>query len=88
MSELQPGMLALVIGAKYCKENIGKVFEISAVDKIDQTALIISDDAMGIDLNTMNIGFFGHMWANLSDLLPIRPEADPLDVTHKEELHA
>ncbi|MNR40602.1 hypothetical protein D3C85_1589050 [compost metagenome] len=32
-----------------------------------------------------NVGF-GTSYAK--DLLPIKPEADPLDVTHKEELHA
>ena len=88
MSELQAGMLALVVGAKHCRENIGKIFEISEIDKSDNTALIVSDQVMGIDMHTMVKGFYGHIWAPMSNLLPIKPEADPLDVTNKEELHA
>lgn len=88
MSELQAGMLALVISANHCHENIGKIFEIREIDNVDSTALIVSDDVMGIDVDTMVKGFYGHIWASLSNLLPIKPEADPLDVTHKEELHA
>lgn len=88
MSELQAGGLALVIGARHCYENIGKIFEIKEIDTVDQTALIVSDSVMAVDLDTGAKGFYGHVWARLSNLLPIKPEADPLDVTHKEELHA
>jgi len=88
MSELQPGMLALVIGSTRCTENIGKIFEISEIDSIDSTALIVSDQVMGFDKVTGEKGFYGHVWTKISYLMPIKPEADPLDVTHKEELHA
>lgn len=88
MSELQPGMLAMVIGAENCHENIGKIFEISEIDNVDQTALIISDSVMAMNADTREKGFYGHVWARLSNLMPIKPEADPLEIKDTQELHA
>lgn len=80
MSELQAGMLALVIGACHRPENIGKIVK-------------IVKEAGEIEISVFGHGFvvegLGNAdWALTKHLLPIKPEADPLDVTNKEELHA
>jgi hypothetical protein len=94
MSELQVGMLALVISA-YNPENIGSIVEtIRLVTKGEplpemgehQTASI---SGWLISGNIKTTG--GHIGLGVSKpewLMPIKPESDPLDVTHKEELHA
>lgn len=97
MSELQPGMLALVVGADKCIENIGKIVQLSHfVKKGDPTPMRMAGVdcwvAYGDDLYTnatiQGLQKPGYGVFRSSDLLPIKPEADPLDVTHKEELHA
>lgn len=88
MSELQPGMLALVIGARSCAENIGKIFEISEIDPIDSTALVVSHEILGFNKITGEKGFYGHAWIKINHLLPIRPESDPLHEKQQQELHA
>ena len=94
MSELQPGMLALVINAVN-PENIGAMVDVVRfVNKGDpmpeisdyQTSSITGWVVTGSIKNAS--GHVGCGTAHAKDLLPIKPEADPLDVTHKEELHA
>ena len=97
MSELQPGMLALVIGADKCVENIGKIVQLNHfVRKGEATPKRIAGldcwVAYGDDLFTNasieGLQKPGYGIFKPSDLLPIKPEADPLDVINKEELHA
>lgn len=104
MSELQVGGLALVIGANHCHENIGKIVKVDGFYKAGeelpshstsgQDVFVCSGDnllySMVIkgtnDLIGKISGTVAYCWPQ--HLTPIRPEADPLDVTHKEELHA
>jgi len=94
MSELQAGMLALVINARN-PENIGAMVdvirfvnqgdplpEISDIQKSSITGWLVTGSIKNCG------GHVGVGMAYAKDLLPIKPEADPLDVTHKEELHA
>ena len=85
-TELNPGMMALVIGADHCEENIGKIFEVSSIDSSDSTALVVSEDVMGLNKEDGIKAFHGHSWVHLKHLLPIKPQADPLHT--KEEQHA
>ena len=85
-TELKPGMMALVIGADHCEENIGKIFEVSSIDSSDSTALVVSEDVMGLNKEDGIKAFYGHSWVHLKHLLPIKPQADPLHT--KEEQHA
>lgn len=86
MSELQAGMLALVVGAKHCHENIGKMVEVVSVDgdEVFVKGEGLTGYAEWLEAKMQT----NHLCALKSHLLPIKPEADPLDVTHKEELHA
>jgi hypothetical protein len=96
MSELQPGMLALVIGCKNVHENLGKIVELDRFVMAGEIALdapardnfwVIKGEGIGYTLGGRTIiGSIG--LAKPKHLLPIKPESDPLDVTHKEELHA
>ena len=103
MSELQPGMLALVIGAKHCHENIGKIVEIESFHRKGdpyEGGGTYRDDLFTCSGDDLLAAFVLHDSGNVrkargnftfcrpSELLPIKPEADPLHVTHKEELHA
>lgn len=72
MSELQPGMLALVIGCQYHPHHTGKIVNVVSVEGDTVTVT----------------GCEPQEYALLKHPLPIKPEADPLDVTHKEELNA
>jgi hypothetical protein len=86
MIELQPGMLAVVIGARYCHENIGKMVEVFGVD--GEEVMVKGSGLIGY-IEAVDKKFDSeYFWALKNHLLPIKPEADPLDVTHKEELHA
>lgn len=85
-TELKPGMMALVIGADYCEENIGKIFEVTSIDYSDNTALIVSKEVMAMNKEDGIKGFYGHSWLHLKYLIPIKPQADPLHT--KEEQHA
>jgi hypothetical protein len=78
MSELQAGGLALIIGAVRLPETIGKIVTLVASSH--------SPDE-GCDLWYV-YGIEPCLFVRAHHLLPIKPEADPLDVTHKEELHA
>ena len=93
MSELQAGMLALVIGAAN-PDNIGAMVDVvRKVAKGDPLPEISENSKASLDGwlvegNIKNQG--GHVGQGVSKtehLLPIPPLADPLDVTHKEELH-
>lgn len=80
MSELKPGMLALIIGAYKFPENIGRV-------------VMLGDRAPAHWIDEYGDGFLtedleGSPWVLSKHLLPLPPLSDPLDVTHKEELHA
>jgi hypothetical protein len=72
MSELQPGMLALVIGYTMFPMHLGKIVKVVSIE---------GEAAKVTGAEPQEYGLLKH-------LLPIKPEADPLDVTHKEELHA
>lgn len=97
MSELQPGMLALVIG---CTSNPIDVGKIVTLDSFLEEGCATPDGgytkralwlANGDGLHRMVDGSLVSSKYGLykaKNLLPIKPEADPLDVTHKEELHA
>lgn len=80
MSELQAGMLALVVGATNHPENIGKFVTVG--NRGPEFIRVIFGDCFEIQ------GAGDCLYALRKHLLPIKPEADPLDVTHKEELHA
>lgn len=86
MSELQPGMLALVIGAQYCQENIGKMVEIAEVQgdevKVKGEGLIGYLEFFDTKVNSE------YFWSLAKHLLPIKPEADPLEIKVNQELHA
>lgn len=72
MSELKPGMLALVIGCQYHPRHIGKIVNVVSVE--GDTAKVT--------------GCEPQEYALLKYLLPIKPDADPLDQKQKQELHA
>jgi len=99
MSELQAGMLALVIGCNSNPVNIGKIVTLShkvvkgdlspsgIVYNGDDGWLITGDGLIAVNVFGAELAR-GYSYAKADQLLPIKPEADPLDVTHKEELHA
>lgn len=72
MSELQPGMLALVIGCLYNPHHIGKIVSVVSVE--DDSATVTGAEPQDRAL--------------LKHLLPIRSEAEPLHEKQKQELHA
>lgn len=86
MSELQAGMLALVVGLSRDTEYNGIMvilkYQVTPDNIEDFHDVEIGDwvvEHQGEDI-------FGTFMPK--NLIPIRPEQDPLDVTHKEELHA
>lgn len=98
MSELKIGGLALVIGCMRNPRHIGKVVELIAeipsgyavsVDGalyycITGEGFVCSgDNVWPQDAKNSKYGAF-----DKKHLLPIKPEADPLDVTETQELHA
>ena len=72
MSELQAGMLALVVGYTTFPVHLGKIVKVISLH---------GEMAKVSGAEPQELGLIKH-------LRPIKPEADPLDVTHKEELHA
>lgn len=101
MSELQAGMLALVIGGDE-QENLGRTVCLIHTIKDDDLlpcgsysmtngwlcdgenlASSLYEDDVFVELTYDDWGLF-----EPRHLLPIPPISDPLDVTHKEELHA
>lgn len=97
MSELQAGMLALVMGCTSNPIDVGKIVRLdSFLEEGDATpdggytnrALWL---ATGDGLHRMVDGSLVMSKYGLyrtKHLIPVRPEQDPLDVTNKEELHA
>ena len=84
MSELQVGGLVLIIGARYevTQVNIGKMAEVVSIEPGGE--VIVKSDSIVDKFG----GAVDQALCLRTHLLPIRPDADPLDVTHKEELHA
>lgn len=87
MSELQPGMLALVIRSTLMPEAIGATVICEERVFIDEhgeyaDSGIPSWIVSGSDIVPDGAGCYER------NLLPLPPLADPLHVTHKEELHA
>ena len=84
MNELQVGGLALVIAARYdlTQANIGKIVDVLSIEPNDEV-IAKGESLVGAQGNSIEKARFLKF-----HLLPIRPESDPLDVTHKEELHA
>ena len=96
-TELKPGMMALVIGATSCTDNIGKIVEVDCFVKAGDK--LPSGNSAGIDCivaygdclvvfrpvsmvyESRDYGLF-----LASQLMPVNPEADPLQA--KEEQHA
>lgn len=86
MSELQPGMLALVLKSQLMPECVGSIVICEEKRFINDgewsdsgiPSWLISGNSYMPD----GAGCYEH------HLLPLPPLSDPLDVTHKEELHA
>ena len=85
-TELKPGVMALVIGSKKCPDNIGRMVTIYDIDEGDKSALVGADDLMVCDIETGRYFKNDSCWMYFNQLLPIKPQADPLHT--KEEQHA
>lgn len=72
MSELQPGMLALVVGYTSVPVHLGKIVKVISLH---------GDMAKVSGAEPQEFGLIKH-------LRPIKPEADPLDQKQQQELHA
>lgn len=83
MSELQPGMLAIGLGFIMSTHRNGQ--SCTAIEIVIPFDGII-DHESGDWRVQWSDGIISR--ANKKNLLPIPPLSDPLDVTHKEELHA
>jgi hypothetical protein len=87
MSELQPGMLALVIRSSMMPESVGTIVTcdervfINEYGEFDDSG-VVSWMVSGNDYIPDGAGCYER------NLLPLPPLSDPLDVTRKEELHA
>ena len=96
MSELQPGMLALVTGYKNVAQNLGKIVtldkfvsagEIAIHGPVRRDLWVISGNGVGYTFGgNIIIGSIGLSEAR--HLMPIKPEADPLEIKQHQELHA
>lgn len=96
MNELQPGMLALVIGCRNVEVNVGKIVTLERFVTTGQIAFtgpvirdlwIISGDGIGYTIGGKVV--VGNQGLSAPQhLLPIRPESDPLDQKQQQELHA
>lgn len=98
MSELQPGMLALVIGCRVDPSNIGKVVSLVKFmhpgDIHDgemfagpEAGWKISSDNLVFLIAAGDRYFSDTSYARGSDLLPLPPLSDPLDQKQQQELH-
>jgi len=99
MSELQVGMLAMIVGYSRTPVNMGKVVTLNRVvskgDKhegaiydSDERSWLVEGDGV-IATSVLGDEYeFGFTYVCDKYLLPLPPLADPLEVTHKEELHA
>lgn len=99
MSELQPGMLALVVGCRKNPANIGKIVELIKFmrpgDVHDSRRFAGPVAAWKIkSVNLVHLSISGEeiysdtSYAEARHLLPVRPQADPLDQKQQQELHA
>ncbi len=98
MSELQPGMLALVIGFTNVPDNVGKVVTVNRYANTGDEgvgkaiyggsgAWMVSGERLTLVHGSKKIiGDFAFIKAK--HLIPIRPEADPLHEKQQQELHA
>ena len=99
MSELQAGMLALVVGCRVDPVLIGSVVTLIKIVEPGESFngvtfigkencwMVEGDNLASIKADGSHL-IAKHSYVAPRHLLPINPEADPLDVTHKEELHA
>lgn len=99
MSELQPGMLALVIGCRKNPANIGKIVELVAFLETggihdgqmfggpNASWKVKGDWLTGVNLRGDSFPS-DITYVQPAHLLPIKPEADPLDQKQQQELHA
>lgn len=98
MSELQPDMLALVIGFKNFPDNLGKTVTTVRYAKTGDAgygmaiytgegAWMVKGDGLALNSGGKKV-ICDYAFIKPKHLLPIPPLADPLDVTRKEELHA
>lgn len=91
MSELQPGMLALVVGCRKDPKLVGSIIEVKEAIEV---RFPLPDRKDAWDRNGYAAGDWvcshsmGEFAIATKHLKAIKPESDPLDVTHKEELHA
>lgn len=95
--ELKPGMMALVIGAINCTDNIGKIVEVDCFVKAGEKlpsgnsahrdCIVAYGDGLVV-FRTVSMVFESRNYGLFlaSQLMPIKPEADPLH--KKEEQHA
>jgi hypothetical protein len=96
MNELQPGMLALVIGCRNVEINVGKIVTLERFVPSGQIAFdgptardlwVIGGEGIGYTVGRrVIVGNQGLSQAKY--LLPIKPEADPLHEKQQQELHA
>lgn len=91
MSELQPGMLALVIGCTKDPVLVGCIVDI--VEAIENR-YPLPDKQYVWDMKGYSLGDWiissgmGEFVVSSTHLMPIKPEADPLDQKQQQELHA
>ncbi len=83
MSELKPGVLALIIGSRYesTRANIGKIVEVISLEPSGE---VLSKGESLVDKQGNPVQ---QALCLNTHLLPIKAEPDPLTVTNKEELH-
>lgn len=96
MSELQPGMLALVIGCRNIDVNVGKIVklerfaavgQIGVCEPVNRDVWVVSGEGVGYTVRGgIVVGNKG--LCQSKHLLPIRPEQDPLHEKQQQELHA
>lgn len=100
MSELRPGMLALVIGYKYEPVNVGKIVTLERIfnnGDLSYTGRIYEgvSGAWMVKGDNLKCRTSGGAWSDSEyayvspqHLMPILPEVDPLDQKQQQELHA
>lgn len=99
MSELQPGMLALVIGCTRNPANIGKI--VTADQKVtagfvgpkgyrfsSDSGWLVRGSGLIKSISDGSMSPSDYCYIADEHLLPIKPEADPLDQKQQQELHA
>lgn len=90
--ELVPGGLAVIISAKHCHENIGKIVTLERYVKkgdliggylVDADGWHITGDL--VSWNSIGSVRMKHSLAMPYQLMPINPEADPLSIDQRQE---